>query len=66
MLTELMKGNMKGLAFADVRLQEAVKYLDNMVRIASVTRERQIDDMVEDVFMRGEVAKRVEAKEKGV
>jgi hypothetical protein len=64
MLTELMKGNMKGLSFADVRLQEVVKYLDNMVRIASVTREQQIDKMVEDVLMRGEVAKRVEAKEK--
>jgi hypothetical protein len=35
-----------------------------MVRIASVTRERRIDEMVEDVLMRGEVAKRVEAKEK--
>ncbi len=66
MLTELMKGNMKGLSFAEVRLQEAVKYLDNMVRIASVTRERRIDDMVEDVLMRGEVAKRVEAKEKAM
>jgi ATPase family associated with various cellular activities (AAA) len=66
MLTELMKGNMKGLSFAEVRLQEAVKYLDNMVRIASVTRERRIDDMVEDVLMRGEVAKRVEAKEKAL
>jgi hypothetical protein len=66
MLTELMKGNMKGLSFADVRLQEAVKYLDNMVRIASVTRERKIDDMVEDVLMRGEVAKRVDAKEQKI
>ncbi len=66
MLTELMKANMKGLSFADMRLQEAVKYLDNMVRIASVTRERRIDDMVEDVLMRGEVAQRVENKEKAL
>mgnify|MGYP002779678898 FL=1 len=64
MLTELMKSNMKDLSFADIRLQEAVKYLDNMVRIASVTREQQIDKMVEDVLMRDEVAKRVEAKER--
>jgi hypothetical protein len=62
MLTELMKTNMKGLSFAEIRLQEAVKYLDNMVRIASVTREQQIDKMVEDVLMREEVAKRVEEK----
>lgn len=65
-LTELMKANMKGLSFADMRLQEAVKYLDNMVRIASVTRERRMDDMVEDVLMRGEVARRVEAKDKAL
>jgi hypothetical protein len=64
MLTELMKTNMKDLSFADIRLQEAIKYLDNMVRIASVTREQQIDKMVEDVLMRDEVAKRVEAKER--
>jgi hypothetical protein len=64
MLTELMKGNMQGLSFADVRLQEAIKYLDNMVRIAAVTRERQIDEMVEDVLMRTEVTKRVESKVK--
>jgi ATPase family associated with various cellular activities (AAA) len=63
MLTELMKDNMKGLSFADVRLQEAVKYLDNMVRIASVTRDQQIDKMVEDILMRDEVAKRVAAKD---
>jgi hypothetical protein len=63
-LTELMKSNMKGLSFAEIRLQESVKYLDNMVRIASVTREQQIDKMVEDILMRDEVAKRVTAKEK--
>ncbi|MGL4611369.1 MAG: AAA family ATPase [Trueperaceae bacterium] len=62
MLIELMKTNMKGLSFGDIRLQEAVKYLDNMVRIASVTRDQQIDKMVEDVLMRDEVAKRVAAK----
>ena len=60
MLIELMHANMQGLSFAEVRLQETVRYLDNMVRIAQVTRERRIDEMVEDVLMRGEVADRVE------
>lgn len=66
MLTELMKANMQGLSFAEMRLQEVIKYLDNMVRIASVTRQRRIDEMVEDVLMRSEVARRVSEKEKGL
>ena len=62
MLTELMHQNMKGLSFSEIRLQEAVQYLDNMVRIASVTRERKIDDMVEDMLLREEVSDRLEQK----
>jgi hypothetical protein len=61
-LIELMHANMKGLSFAEVRLQETVRYLDNMVRIAQVTRERRLDEMVEDVLMRAEVAERVEKR----
>lgn len=58
-LVELMHANMKGLSFADIRLQESVQYLDNMVRIQNVTRERRLDEMVEDVLLREEVAQRV-------
>jgi hypothetical protein len=57
-----MHANMRGLSFAEVRRQETVRYLDNMVRIAQVTRERRIDEMVEDVLMRAEVADRVETR----
>ena len=38
-LIELMHANMRGLSFAQIRLQEVIQYLDNMVRIAEVTRE---------------------------
>ena len=62
MLTELMQENMQGLSFAEIRLQETVQYLDNMVRIASVTRERRLEDLVEDALLRDEVAKRVTEK----
>ena len=62
MLIELMHANMKGLSFSEIRLQEVVQYLDNMVRIANVTRERRIDDMVEDVLLREEVAERLEER----
>lgn len=61
-LIELMHANMKGLSFAEVRMQETVRYLDNMVRIAQVTRERRIDEMVEEVLMRDVVSERVEAR----
>ena len=62
-LVELMHANMKGLSFADIRLQESVQYLDNMVRIQNVTRERRLDEMVEDVRLREEVARRVAARD---
>ena len=65
MLIELMHANMKGLSFSEIRLQEVVQYLDNMVRIANVTRERRIDDMVEDVLLREEVAERLEERRDG-
>ena len=58
-LVELMHTNMKGLSFADIRLQESTQYLDNLVRIQNVTRERRLDEMVEDVQMREEVARRL-------
>ena len=43
MLIELMKANMKGLSFAEIRLQETIKYLDNMVKIATAEERREIE-----------------------
>lgn len=59
MLVELMRRNMRGFSFAEIRLQETVRYLDNMVRIANVTRERRIDEAVEDALLQREVARRL-------
>lgn len=49
MLRELMHANARGLSFAEIRLQETVRYLDNMVRLAEVTRSNRIKEMARDI-----------------
>ena len=46
MLQELMKGNMKGLDFSDIRRQEVVRYLDNVATIADTDFKRKVDSRV--------------------
>lgn len=58
-LVDMMKNNLKGLSFAQVKLQETVFYLDQMVRIAEVTRERRIDEGVQNVLMSREIDARL-------
>ena len=58
MIKELMRGNMKGLSFADICLRETVRYLDNVANIANVDRERRIVSLIEDQAIREEAAKR--------
>ena len=53
-LKDMMRQNMGNLSFGQVRLQETVAYLDEMVRIAEVTRQRKIDEMVEGLAMQVE------------
>ena len=43
MLQELMKVNMKGLNFSDIRKQEVVRYLDNVATIADTDFKRKVD-----------------------
>ncbi|MFA6526286.1 MAG: AAA family ATPase [Candidatus Buchananbacteria bacterium] len=43
MSLDLMKQNMKGLSFAEVRLQESMRYLDNMVAITEMGERREIE-----------------------
>jgi AAA+ superfamily predicted ATPase len=43
MLQELMKSNMKGLNFSEVRRQEVVRYLDNVATIADTDFKRKVD-----------------------
>ncbi|WP_028889587.1 AAA family ATPase [Tenacibaculum ovolyticum] len=46
MLQELMKSNMKGLNFSEVRRQEVVRYLDNVATIADTDFKRKVDARV--------------------
>jgi AAA+ superfamily predicted ATPase len=49
MLKELMKSNMKGLDFSDIRRQETVRYLDNVATIADTDFKRKVDGRVYDL-----------------
>ncbi|MDB9755659.1 ATP-binding protein [Winogradskyella sp.] len=46
MLQELMKSNMKGLNFSDIRRQEVIRYLDNVATIADTDFKRKVDARV--------------------
>ncbi|MGJ8550392.1 AAA family ATPase [Winogradskyella wichelsiae] len=46
MLQELMKSNMKGLNFSDIRRQEVIRYLDNVATIADTDFKRQVDSRI--------------------
>ncbi|KJD32727.1 hypothetical protein PW52_15310 [Tamlana sedimentorum] len=46
MLQELMRGNMKGLDFSEIRRQEVVRYLDNVATIADTEFKRKVDARV--------------------
>ncbi|OUS00855.1 hypothetical protein A9Q86_08870 [Flavobacteriales bacterium 33_180_T64] len=43
MLQELMRANMKGLNFSEIRRQEVVRYLDNVATIADTDFKRKVD-----------------------
>ncbi|NER16675.1 AAA family ATPase [Spongiivirga citrea] len=43
MLQELMRSNMKGLDFSEIRRQEVVRYLDNMATIADTDFKRKVE-----------------------
>lgn len=60
MLQELMKGNMKGLNFSDIRRQEVVRYLDNVATIADTDFKRKVDRRVADMEVQLEARKRFE------
>jgi hypothetical protein len=49
MLQELMKANMKGLNFSDIRRQEVVRYLDNVATIADTDFKRKVDARVKQL-----------------
>lgn len=46
MLQELMRANMKGLDFSEIRRQEVVRYLDNVATIADTDFRRKVDTRI--------------------
>ncbi|MEM9141799.1 MAG: AAA family ATPase [Bacteroidota bacterium] len=65
MLKELMRENMQGLDFSDIRRQETVRYLDNVATIADTDFKRQVDGRVHDFNVQKEARRIFESEEKG-
>ena len=59
MIVELMKANMKGMKFHEVRLQETIRYLDGMVKIVGAATERQVEETVRQIEIRREAERRI-------
>ena len=55
-----MKGNMKGLNFADIRKQEVVRYLDNMAIIADTDFKRKVDSRLKQMNVEMEARKQLD------
>jgi len=51
MLQELMRANMKGLDFSEIRRQEVVRYLDNVATIADTDFKRKVDARVNQMHI---------------
>ncbi|WP_271856240.1 AAA family ATPase [Patiriisocius marinus] len=60
MLQELMKSNMKGLKFSDIRRQEVVRYLDNVATIADTDFKRKVEGRIHDMEVQQAARKRFE------
>lgn len=54
MLQELMKANMKGLNFSDIRRQEVIRYLDNVATIADTDFKRKVDARINQMNIENE------------
>ena len=58
MLQELMRANMKGLDFSDIRRQEVVRYLDNVATIADTDFKRKVDARINQLNIENEARAR--------
>lgn len=54
MLQELMRDNMKGLDFSEIRRQEVVRYIDNVATIADTDFKRKVDARVDQLHIETE------------
>jgi hypothetical protein len=64
MLQELMRANMKGLDFSEIRRQEVVRYLDNVATIADTDFKRKVDARVNQINIENEARKAFEMSKK--
>lgn len=68
MIVEHIKANLKGLTFAQVRLQESLRYIDTAVKIGQTDWQRRLEARVQDYLLeaeaRGRLAKKM--KEQGL
>lgn len=62
MLQELMKANMKGLNFSDIRRQEVVRYLDNVATIADTDFKRKVESRINQMRIELEAREQFEGK----
>ena len=60
MLQELMRSNMKGLNFSEIRRQEVVRYLDNVATIADTDFKRKVDQRIDQMNVELEARKKFE------
>lgn len=60
MLQELMRSNMKGLDFSEIRRQEVVRYLDNVATIADTDFKRKVDARVNQLNIETEARRTFE------
>lgn len=63
MLQELMKSNMKGLDFSEIRRQEVVRYLDNVATIADTDFKRKVDARVNQLNIDLEARQQLDREE---
>jgi hypothetical protein len=63
MLRDLMKQNMKGLNFSDIRRQEVVRYLDNVATIADTDFKRKVEGRVHEMNVQMEAQRRFEQED---
>ena len=59
MLKEKMKENMKKLNFHEIRLQEVIRYLDNMAMIVDKDFESKVTDVVANAKISAEASRRL-------
>jgi len=65
MIIELMKSNMKGLSFPEIRVQETIRYLDSMVKIVFAQEERKLNEMTSQLLLQEKAAKRFSEMKRG-